>query len=395
MLKRKEAGKGIKLLTLSTSIRWLGWGFGEAFIPIFILLFSSNFLETGILASSYYLLFFLFLPISAYLADNFKVKNMILASMIIYLFIGLGYFFAGVTGAVLFIVLSRSLNGVSFSLDQIGRESYFMRHSPKGKVSEAFGRFDFITNLWWILAVFVGLFLVEFVNIKIHELLFLIVPTSLISFFIILKLREKNKKKKVKFSVKKAYLKFFKEIKNFNRGLRLIAFLTFVFLIFCSIIYLFFPISSYLEGNGIVSSAILALVYSIPFIWGARFGKIVDKKKDKVYLFGGVFLILILLSIAYFKSYIILLVVMLFSSAIFELLSLARRGLIARLGDRTHLGEIDGSLNGIAALGAILGPILFGLLIDLFGMKTGYTIIAGLTLVSLVVFIVKRKHLKG
>ena len=287
MLKRKNIPKGINLLTLSTSIRWFGWGLGEAFIPIFLLLFSTNFLETGFLASVFNIVFFLSLPISAYLADNFKAKRMILAAMIIYIFIGLGYFLAGLAGLVIFIVISRGLNGVSYSLDQIGRESYFMRHSSKGETSRVFGRFDLITILWWIFAVLLGFAMVQFFNVKIHELLFFIAPTSLISFLVVLKLKEKNKKKKkVRFSVEKAYLKMFKEIKHFNKRLKLIAILAFVFGILNSIIYFFVPISAYLGGNGLIGAALLALVYSVPLMFGKNLGKIADRKKGKIYFFG-------------------------------------------------------------------------------------------------------------
>ncbi|MCR4327630.1 MAG: MFS transporter [Nanoarchaeota archaeon] len=392
-MQKKGEKKGIKLLTLATSVRWLGWGFGEAFIPVFLLLFSKNFLEAGILASAYYLLFFLSLPISSYIADRYNVKKMLLTAMIIYIFIGLGYFVAGITGAVIFIILSRSLSGVSFSMDQIGKESYIMRHSPKGKVSETFGRFDFVTNLWWVVAVLVGLILVEFADVKIHELLLLVVPTSLISFFILMKLKEKSNKKKNNFSIKNAYLETFKEIKKFSKGLKLVAFLTFVFALSSSILYFFVPISAYLGGNGVVSSAVLAFVYSIPFFFGNSLGKIVDKKKDKVYIFGGVSLILVFLAVAFFKSYAVLLVIMLISSGIFELLSLTRRGMTAKLGNRMKLGEIDGALNGVAALGAITGPILFGFFMDSLGMETSYLIISGIILISISVFILKRKHL--
>lgn len=392
-MEKGEKSKGIKLLTFATSIRWFGWGLGEAFIPIFMLLFSTNFFETGVLASSYYVLFFLFLPISAYLADNFKVKNMLLAAMIIYIFIGIGYFAAGITGAVVFVILSRSLNGISLSMDHVGREAYFMRHSPKGKVSQIFGRFDFITTVWWVLAVLIGLLLVEFADVKIHELLFIIAPTSLFAFLAILGLRENKKKKKVKFSISKAYLSMWKEVKSFDKNLKLIASLTFVFGFLSSIIYFFVPISAYLGGNGLVSAAVLAFIYSIPFFFSSKFGKIVDRKKGKVYTLGLILLLIITISLAFFNNYFILLIIMFLSSAVFELMSLTRRGMTAKIGKRSRLGEIDGSLNGVAALGAIVGPILFGFMIDKIGIGNSYLVIAGVTLISLIIYIGKRKVL--
>ncbi|MEJ2267744.1 MAG: MFS transporter [Nanoarchaeota archaeon] len=149
MLKKEEVPKGIKKLTLSTSIRWFGWGLGEAFIPVFLLLFSVNFLEAGIFASIYHVLFFISIPLVGYLADNIKTKTMILAGLVIYVFIGMGYFLAGMTGAIIFIALSRGLNGISYSLDQIGRESYFMKNSSKKEISQIFGYCAYLNCLFF------------------------------------------------------------------------------------------------------------------------------------------------------------------------------------------------------------------------------------------------------
>ncbi len=395
ILKKGELPKGIRTLTLSTSIRWFGWGLGDAFIPIFLLLFSKNFLETGLLVSVYYIVFFMFLPVAGFLADSIKAKKMILAAMIVYVFIGLGYFIAGLTGAVAFVIIAMGLNGISYSLDEVGRESYFIRHSPKKKISSIFGHFDFITNVGWIVAVFIGFALVKYANFQIYELLFLIAPTSLISFFVVLRLREKNKKKKrIKFSVKKAYLKTFKEVKNFGTGLKVIAFLSFVFGILSSIIYYFVPISSYISGNGLVSAAFLALIYTLPYLLGNYLGKIADKRKEKTYFIGISFLIFLFVLLGFSTDYAILLGIMFFSSAIFELIYLTNKGMITRIAEREHIGEVDGSLNGIAALGAVVGPILFGFLVDIIGLSFSYLSMISLLAAALLVLAKEKNNLK-
>lgn len=393
-MKRDEIPKGIRRLTLSTSIRWFGWGLGEALIPIFLLLFSTNFLETGLLASVYYIIFFLSIPIAGYLADNFKVKKMLLVSLIIYIFIGLGYFLAGITSAIIFLIFARGLNGVAYSFDRVGRESYIMRHSPKSKTASIFGRFDFVTTLYWIAAVLIGLILIKFVPI--HWLLFAIAPTSIIAFFIILKLKEKAKKtKKKKFDFKKVFIQPFKEIKNFNKGLKLIAIMSFFLGIFASIIYFFVPIFTYINEKNITGAVVITLAYTIPLLIGEYLGKIADKKKEKIYLFGFFALILILISFIYFKNYILILIAAFFASAILELIYLTNKGMITRIADRTHLGEVDGSLNGISALGAIIGPIIFGLLIDLIGVKNAYFAIILMMFFASIIIFRGRKNFKN
>ena len=86
---------------------------------------------------------------------------------------------------------------------------------------------------------------------------------------------------------------------------------------------------------------------------------------------------------------------MFFSSVVFELISLTNKGMITRIANRSHIGEVDGSLIGIAALGIIIGPILFGLLIDSINITNAYIVITAITLVSLFILIKERKHLKS
>src|SRR3989339_697798 len=319
MFKKEKIPEGIRILTWSTSVRWFGWGLGEAFVPIFLLSFSENFSETGLLASIYNITFFLSIPFAGYLADNIKIRSMILAGLIIYIFIGLGYFLAGATGAIIFIVIARGLNGIAYSLDQVGRESYFIRHYPEDKISKIFGKFDVITNFWWIIAVIIGLLLVKFAFLPIHWLLFFITPTSIISFLIVLRLKEgeRNHNKGILFL--KVYSNLFRDIKNFSTGLKFILVLTFI--------------------TGILSSV----------------------------------------------NYFFLLIIMFLSSAIFELISLTNKGMIARFADRTHLGEIDGSLNGVSAVGAVVGPLLFGFLLDSISQPNAYLFIVSISAVALLV----------
>lgn len=393
MLRKGGIPGGVRLLTWSTSIRWFGWGLGEAFIPIFLLLFSASFLEAGLLAASYNILFFLSIPLAGLLADSIQIKKMILVGLIIYVFIGLGYFLAGVTSAIIFIIIARGLNGISYALDQVGRESYFLRHSSKKKISRIFGYFDFVGNFWWVVAVVIGLFLVKFVSAEIHWLLFFIAPTSILSFLLVLKLKEK-KRQKTKSSVWKAYTKTFQDIKQFNTGLKTVLFLSFILGILSSIMYFFVPISSYLEGDGIINAAILALVYALAPLFGKFLGKIADNKREKVYFFSFLLLTLTLVGLIFFKNYFIILFIMLIASMVFELLSLTNKGMIARLADRTHLGETDGSLNGISALGAIIGPIVFGFMIDSIGLSAAYLVIAIVSAFSLIILLKRMKHLK-
>src|SRR3989339_179184 len=303
MSKKEEIPKGIKLLILATSIRWIGWGLGEAFIPLFLFMFSANFLETGLLTSVFNIVFFLSIPLAGYLADNIKIKYMIIAGLMIYVLIGLGYFLAGITGAIIFVIIARGLNGLAFSLDQVGRETYIIRNSPKNKISSMFGKFDFITTFWWVLSVIIGFCLVKFLSVPIHWLLFFIAPCAIISALILSRLKEKKKKNnKDKKRILETYTQLFNNVKNFNNELKIILFLAFII--------------------GIISSSIFALVYATPALFGKYLGKIADKKRERIYIFSFCSIILIFIGIIVIKNYFIMLLIVFLASTIFELLSL-------------------------------------------------------------------------
>lgn len=386
----KDIPKGVRLITFGTALRWFGWGLGEAFIPVFFLLFAGNFLGVGLLASVYNVLFFLAIPFASFLADNVKAKRMIMASLIIYVFIGLGYWLAGLTSAIIFLILARALNGISYSLDIVGRETYIIRHTPKREESRVFGYFDLVANFWWILAVVIGIFLVKY--IPIHWLLFFIAPTSIITLFLMMRVKEKEPPIKKKYSsILNVYKRFFREVRNFSDGLRILAVIYFTFGVISSIIYFFTPTISYLEGGTLTKSVLIILAYALPTLLGEFLGKIADKRKEETYLLGIAFIALSLASLMYFRDFPIILITVFIVSSVFELLSLTSRGVLARITERTHLGEVDGSLNAIASLGAVIGPVVFGLIADKMSVTVAYAVLIAVVL-SLSILVYKGKH---
>jgi MFS family permease len=378
---------GIKLLTASTAVRWFGWGLGETFIPVFLLLFSgTSFFVTGLLASVYYVVFFLFIPFAGTFADNYKAKYLILFGLFIFVFIGLGYFFAGVSQMIIFLIIARGLTGIADSLDQTGREAYFIRHSSKKKESEVFGYLDKIAIFWWVIAVLIGLFLINYVEI--HWLLLAIVPTSLISFFMMLGLKEKAIKKK---KMGNPYSKMFREIRGFNKNLRKLSVMVFFFGGMSATIYYFVPAVTYSRGGSLVGSAVLILVFFIPSLFGEAIGKFADKLRYKGYYICLCSLVLVLLILAFSSNYYFLLFSMFFVGITYELSKLTNVGFMARNSDFKEIGEIDSALNGVKAMGSIFGPILFGLLLSLYTPMSSYLIVIVIVLFMFVFVYRNRK----
>ena len=388
-----KVSRGVRLLTRATAVRWFGWGLGEAFLPVFFLLFMKSFLGVGLLASVYNVFFFFSIPFASFLADKIHARTMILAALILYIFIGLGYFTAGLFGMAIFLFIARAINGVSYSLDQVGRETYIIRHTPKKEESWIFGRFDLIANFWWMFAVVIGIFAVKYVPI--NWLLLAIVPTSIIAFFMVLRMKGRRHIRKSKTSFFGVYKKFFNEIKNFSKGLKLLAVMYFTFGVISSIVYFFTPTISYAHGGSLVKSVIIILAYNLPTMFGELLGKIADKKKEATYFAGVLFIALAVLGLMFLKDYYFILALVFLISSVFELFSLTNKGVIARITDPTHLGETDGSLNAIGSLGAVVGPIFFGLMIDHVSISAAYIAVVGGILLLSFLILKRGRYLKG
>lgn len=382
-----DPNKRVRLLTAITSVRWFGWGFGELFLPIFILMFSASFFEAGLLSSIYQITFFLTIPFIGILADRIAIKYLIIFSLIIYLFIGAGYLLAGMTGIVLILIITRALNGISYPIYSISRETYFMRNVSKKNESQAFGRFDKIATFWWVIAILIGFLLINYVEI--HWLLFAITPTSLICIFLALKM--KKDKPKIKKAFVNPYKRIFKEIKKFDGNLRTLSLIIFFFGMMDTIVYFFAPAVNYAQGESILSSAMLIFVYSIPPLFGEKIGKFADKIKYNGYFLSLASLVLVLLVLAFSPNYYLLLASMFVAGFISEFTFLTNMGFMARNSEYKKMGKIDATLSGIASIGAMIGPVLFGLFLDSFSQAQAYFIFIAVTFVMLT-FIYKRKR---
>lgn len=392
---KKELPKGIKLLAWATSIRWFGWGFFEALLPIFLFYFAHTYAETGILASTYDILFLLALPIVGILADSIASRTIIIIGLLTYPFISMSYFFAGITGLALLVVIAKGLNGIGYAFDGVGRNTYIRRHSPPSKVSSAFGYTNMVTHLGWLLAVFASLFIVKFV--KINWLFLAIIPTVLITLFMVRKL-EIDKKENLKDGFRKSfkkgfYLGMFKEIKDWDYGLKLMGLITFFIGFIAVFAELFIPIYSYTHGSNLQEVILITILLNTPMLFGTILGKMADKNRNKGIFVGLIMTIALLILLSFMNTYVWQLIVAFGIGIALHLMELAGDGISTHLSRRSHYGRISSAMEGIGSLGNIAGPIAVGLLIDIHGLPETSLIISGATLILLLIAVFGRKRL--
>lgn len=385
----KEIPYGVKVITRITSIRWFGWGFAETLIPVLLFSFGSSFAEAGLLKASFDIAFILALPIIGILADRVRATTLILVGACLYLFVGLGYFLAGVTGLVIFIVLARLINGVSWGLDVVGRETYIMRHAEKNKVATVFGYFDTIANFWWVVAALIGIVLVKYVSIT--TLLFLITPFSFLSLLVVLKFRRHEEKMHI---VRHPFsLNLWKEVKGWGLFLKGILGFNFLIAFTGAVVVFFLPIEVYKEGGSLTPVILMGIAFALPTLTGWSLGKVFDKTGYKSLVTGLVLFAVLLASLAFMTSLYWKIAIMFAISSILELISVGSNELIASSTKPEHFGRVEGVMRSVSSVGEMIGPLTVGILMDM--TSPGHAYVSLSILIFAVAVVIKTVDRRG
>ncbi len=63
MRRDRSLPSGVRLIAWMRTIRWVGWGFGEALIPVLIMSLTGTFASAGLLTSTFDITLLLALPV--------------------------------------------------------------------------------------------------------------------------------------------------------------------------------------------------------------------------------------------------------------------------------------------------------------------------------------------
>ncbi len=271
--------RGVRVLTYATAIRWVGWGFAEALLPVFIFSFGSTYAEAGLLRSVFDIVFILTLPIIGMAADRSRATSLVLIGLALYPLVGISYFLAGATGIAFFIVFARGLNGVTYAFDAVGRETYFRRHTSPKALATIFGYFDSISNFWWIAAALAGIILIKY--FAIHVLLLLIAPTSIIAFVLVWYFRKNEEPSGTSATqgrLRSAYREAWREVGGWSWKLKGVAMFNFFIAFSSAVVAFFLPIEAYNEGAGFTKTILIGVMFALPYLLGWILGKWFDVK---------------------------------------------------------------------------------------------------------------------
>ncbi len=395
-----KASREVKIVSVSTAILWFGWGFGESLIPIFLYQFANSYAETGLLKSILDIIALLVTPIIGYYADKISIKKMMLAGTVLYFLVAINYYFAGALAMAIFIVIARVLNGLSWPLTCVSRESYICKYTPHRYMARAFGFFDTLGVMTWIVAVCLSLFLVN--RLAIHQLLLLVAPAAVISLIIAFFLPNDTKLKKIKpikFNLR-PYQETIKEIWRWPVKLRTVILSSFLISFVSSAFFFFIPIEVWKEESSLQQVIILAIFYSLPEACGNLLGWVIDKVKvNRSLIVSLCGLIAAIIGSIFWTNFLWRLSALILVGIFIETIALCRRQLIADFNVKnnfllwkTHysFGSISAVLDEITNLGGFAGIILIGLLSDLAGWVVSLGLLAAITILVFGIFVKKK-----
>lgn len=374
----EDAKNGIRTIAFARTVRWIGWGFGEPLIPVFIALFATTFAGEGLIRSLYDVMTLLALPVIGWLADRYPARTLILTALVLYPLVGLGYFFAGVTGLGIFIVLTRLLNGAVWGLENISVDTYYRRMVPSGQLGSAFGYIDMLANLGWVAAALSGIWLVKV--FPIHYLLLAIVPCTILAFLIARRAPSDSLSSTVSVSsMLAAYTTVFSRFASWDKKLFSLSAIVFFGEMINTLASFFLPIYVYKETGDPTQAIVIAIIATIPSLFGYHLGKISDAiGEQRVFAVGLTMLLAALVIMSYFPQWTVILIAIFIIEVVLELIHLAQKSSVTKLSLPAIWGERGSTMQGISVLGAIAGPITIGIVFDLAGAPITFLILAGI-----------------
>ncbi len=366
MSNSEHIPRSIKVLTVARSVRWFGWGMCETLIPVLLFSFSHSYVEAGLFRSIYNIVFILSLPIVSILADKIPAKKLILFALALYPLIGLSYFVAGVLGTALFIVIARAINGVTWCCDSVGSDTYLRRFAFSDHISKSFGYLSALPNLSWMIAALISILFIPFVPIT--WLFLAIIPTSLIALIILRSAPadeipvQSNIRSLGRFQ---NMLDVLKGIKDFKMEIWGLAYLTFFVACVDLLGTFFIPLFTYTDSNSLPRVVIISVIFAIPSAFAFWFGAFVDRVSKGKFVVWSLTAVVILLGVlSFMPGYVFQLIGIFILGILTVCISLAIQALATKASARENYGKIGGIMTGADEMGAMLGPIMIGLLID-------------------------------
>jgi len=362
----------IRIISVATAIRWVGWGMAEPLFPVFLFSLLKSYGSSGLVSSAGEIVFLLILPVAGILADRIPLKTFLVIGLCVFFLDGF-WTIAAITGVALFALLANLLDGIAVASDVVGRATYIRRYAPIEKVASVMGYQNSLIYLGTVVGCCISLILVPFTGYA--WIFFGIIPTNIIALLLVLRFLPKDHV--VHRDTKEHYWSVWKDVLKWPKELHYLAILTLLFYALTALATLLIPIYAYVHGANFPEVIILGIIAVLPQLFSSPLGKIADTWRDRLLPIGLIFLAFFIGLLTFVTLFSLLLPIILVIEVILVLLCLVVENLVTAISDPSHYGRTSAVFEGLKDMGKFIGAVGFGFALDLFGSHQTFFVLAG------------------
>ncbi len=370
--------KSLKMLSLAFLIYTLSWGIILPFFSIYIHSIIPSYSQVGFIISLMSIAAAVVSVVMGDFIDKVGRKKVILFSFANYLIIGPLY---AMTHSINMLIVARIYNGIAAIGVWVPSITYVRDISPRNKRAEYIGYFYTASSISYCVGPLIGAVLVSMIDIK--YLFYMLGAGAFAASLIIMKIPDSVKPKRSMIQGMKDV--FFKDrfvgkgIKDYMKEKSLGVKITFVsFLSKMSSAILVMILALYINsiGGSLWQIGVVYFVVYLPFVFQFAFGEIADHVGARKMLAIGSVISSVFFAALFVSTNIVSILIFAFLVGVgFAIISPVISIYISKMAGRNR-GEITGIYGAIDEIAAFTGPIMAGLVADMYGLNFAFVFAA-------------------
>ena len=378
----------IKKIGLIAAIYTLGWAIIDPFFFIYLKQLFGNYAYVGLITAVLYLFAILWsLPLGQ-LVNRVSEKILLLTTLTI--FLPMGYFLITIKTFTQFFFL-RVYNSFTAASIWVSLEDYVREHSDKRTAYEAFGLFDTLCSLSYVIGPIIGALLL----MKFGFSSFIVVSiTGFLALLITLTLKD-HKKEGMMRGIREVVTKdkfIIREFKDFikNKKMVRIELFSFIYIFATSSLAMLLPLFLNEQKASYLQIGIISSLYYLPLISESYFSTL--KQKNKLITRSMIVLVILLIMISLTTSIWILFLLVAALSLCSAAITSVIRGKLTNCIPKKECGELSGMDMSLKYAAAGLGLLLSGIAAQIFGL--GYVFLIMAIVLALLLLLTSKKEFK-
>ncbi len=386
----KSVPKSLKLLSLAFLIYSFSWGMILPYFSIYIKSIVPNYSQVGFIISLMSIVAAVISIFVGDLIDKVGRKKILLFAFINYLVIGPIY---TVTHSVSTLVAARVYHGVAAVGIWIPGRTYVRDISPADKKSEYMGYFYTASAIAYTIGPVFGALIISFLDIR--SLFYAVGFAAIIAATIVHHIPDSIKpKRSISQGLKDVVFKdkfIAKELKDYmdEKGMGVkVTMISFLSKMSSAILVMIVALYIHNLGGSLWQIGLVYSLMYLPFIFQFVFGEMADTIGSKKMLVIGASLACVFFSALFFaNNYSYILLFTFFGSCGLAMVAPVVSGYVSRMA-KDNNGEITGIYGAVADMAAFTGPLVAGLIADMYGLN--FVFIAAAIAMSFVIGIATR-----